>query len=296
MKRKLYESSWLEIEETRKEEILENLRNDTEKFHNVIPKDTTSTQSINCIDYYDTVVRDVTKDERTTMYDFVCSNGFIFAFMACRFSKDDEIKKAAFDLLDEIFTNHYQVVWYFLPKSKKHDGRDIYEAYHTLRSFDWINALKSHGFTEDIDPEHASLFALAMTNDLCYYYTNHKVMETVPVKDRALIYTLSETINRVIGKHRIIMNRPERFMFPKIIDAYNTDGEIIKSYFNHGEIDESKGYVTIRDNGIYDSMMIWLMHREDLQEFTRIRQAILTKFHDYICQADRQYENKPEEK
>ena len=86
------------------------------------------------------------------------------------------------------------------------------------------------------------------------------------------------------------------FMFPKIIDAYNTDGEIIKSYFNHGEIDESKGYVTIRDNGIYDSMMIWLMHREDLQEFTRIRQAILTKFHDYICQADRQYENKPEEK
>ena len=71
MKRKLYESSWLEIEETRKEEILENLRNDTEKFHNVIPKDTTSTQSINCIDYYDTVVRDVTKDERTTMYDFV---------------------------------------------------------------------------------------------------------------------------------------------------------------------------------------------------------------------------------
>ena len=75
MKRKLYESSWLEIEETRKEEILENLRNDTEKFHNLISNDTTLPQSINVIDYYDTVVRDVTKDERTTMYDFVCSNG-----------------------------------------------------------------------------------------------------------------------------------------------------------------------------------------------------------------------------
>ena len=296
MKRKLFESSWLEIEETRKEEILKNLRNDTEKFHNVIPNDTTSTQTINVNDYYDAMIRDVTKDERTIMYDFVCSNGFIIAFMAYRFSKDAEIKKAAFYLLDEIFTNHYRVVWYFLPKSKKHDERDIYEAYHTLRSIDWINALKYHGFTEDIDPEHASLFALAMTNDLCYYYTNHKVMETVPVEDRALVYTLSETINRVIGKHRFIMNRPERFTFPKIIDAYNTDGEIIKSYFDHGKIDESKGYVIIRDNGIYDSMMIWLMHREDLQEFVRIRQAILTKFHDYICQVDRQYEIKSEEK
>ena len=296
MKRKLYESTWMEIEETRRDQILENLRNDTEKFHNLILNDATLPQEINANDYYATVVHNASRDERVAMFDFIRSNGFIFAFMAYRFSKDDEIKKAALDLLDEIFSNHYRVVWQFLPKFKKHDGRDIYEAYHTLRSIDWINALKSHGFTEDIDFEHASTFALTVSNDLCYFYTNHKVMEAVPVEDRALVYALSNTIDRVIGKHRLIMNRPEQFMFPKIIDICNTDGEIIKSYFNHGEIDESKGYVTIRDNAIYETMMIWLMHREDLQEFVRIRQAILTKFNDYICQADRQYEITLEEK
>lgn len=286
MKRKCYESSWLELEETRRDQILENLQKDTEKFHSLITNNNALSPTISTNDYFCNIVRNASRDERIAFFDFNRSNGFIFAFMAYQFSKDDEIKKAAFDLLNEIFSNHYQIMYYFLPKSKNHNGREIYEAYHLLRSIDWINALKSHGFTEDIDFEHASPFALTVVMDLCYYYNNHKILEAVPMEDRSLIYVLSDAINTVIGKHRVIMTRTEQFMFPKYIDRNIKDGEILDSYFNHGEIDESKRYVTVRNDGIYEAMMIWLVNQEDIKEFIQIRQNILTKFNDYMCHAD----------
>ena len=206
--------------------------------------------------------------------------------MAYCFSEDDEIRKAALDLLDEIFSNHYRLVYTFLPKSKKCNGREIYEAYHALQLLDWINALKSYGFTEDIDPEHASPFALEVAIDICCGYADHTIMAAVPVEERPRIYTLSKAIETVISKHRSI-SRSESFMYPKSIDISTEDDKILDSYFNHGEIDKSKRYITIRDNGIYDSMMIWLANCEDIKEFFRIRRVITTKINECLDRAHR---------
>ena len=278
MKRKCYESTWMEMEETRRDQILEELRKDTENFHKVIFDKGAIPHEMNVSDYYSIIVRKTTKEEYETLLDFIGKNGFIFAFMAYNLSKDDEIKKAALDLLDEIFSNHYRLVYTYLPKSKKFNGREIYEAYHALQSFDWINMLKSYGFTPDIDPEHASPFALEVAVDMCYIYTNHTMMEAVPVEERPLVYALSRSIDTVIGKNRII-SRSASFMYPKSIDIDITDAEILKTYFGQGEIDKSKSYVTIRDNGMYDTMMIWLANREDIKEFFRIRRVITEKNH-----------------
>lgn len=284
MKRKCYESTWMEIEETRRDQILEELRKDTEDFHKVIFDKEKIPHEMNVRDYYDVIVRKTTKDEYNTLREFICKNGFIFAFMAYRFSKDDEIRKASLDLLDEIFSNHYRLVYTCLPKSKKYNGSEIYEAYNVLQSIDWINALKSYGFTEDIDPEHASPFALEVAVDICYYYTNHTVLTSVPVEERPRIYALSEAIGTVIGKNRCI-SRSESFMYPGIIDRDIGDDKILESYFDHGKIDNSKRYVIIRDDGIYDTMMIWLANREDIKEFFRIRRIITTKINEYLNRA-----------
>lgn len=213
--------------------------------------------------------------------------------MAYRFSKDDEIKKAALDLLDEIFSNHYQLVYTCLPKSKKYNGCEVYEAYHALHLMDWINTLKSYGFTEDIDPEHASPFALEVAVDMCYYYTDHTIMAAVPVEERSRIYALSEAIEMAIGKNRSI-SLSDSIMFPKYIDTDIEDDKILDSYFDHGKIDNSKSYVIIRDDGIYDTMMIWLANREDIKEFFRIRRIITTKINEYLNRA-RQSESMIEE-
>lgn len=284
MKRKCYESTWVEIEETRRDQILEELRKNTEDFHKVIFDKREIPHEMNVRDYYNIIVCRTTKEEYNTLREFICKNGFIFAFMAYRFSKDDEIRKAALDLLDEIFSNHYRLVYTYLPKSKKYNGREIYEAYHVLQSIDWINALKSYGFTEDIDPEHASPFALEVAVDICYYYTDHMLLASVPVEERPRIYALSEAIRTVIGKHRDI-SRSESFMYPGIINTDIEDDKILDSYFDHGKIDNSERYVIIRDNGIYDSMMIWLANREDIKEFFRIRRIITTKINEYLNRA-----------
>lgn len=293
MKRKCYESTWMEIEETRRDQILEELRKNTEDFHKVIFDKGEMPHEMNVRDYYSIIVRRTTKEENDTLHEFICKNGFIFAFMAYRFSKDDEIRKAALDLLDEIFSNHYRLVYTYLPKSKKYNGCEIYEAYHALHLMDWINALKSYGFTEDIDPEHASPFALEVAVDICYYYTDHTIMAAVPVEERPRIYALSEAIEMAIGKNRSI-SRSESFMYPGIIDTDIEDDKILESYFNHGKIDNSKRYVTTQDNGIYDSMMIWLANREDIKEFFRIRRIITTKINEYLNRA-RQPESMIEE-
>lgn len=284
MKRKCYESTWMEIEETRRDQILEELRKDTEKFHNAIFNNGAIPHEMNVNDYYSIIVRRTTKEENDTLREFICKNGFIFAFMACRFSKDDEIRKAALDLLDEIFSNHYRLVYTYLPEFKKHNGREIYEAYHALQLMDWINALKSYGFTEDIDPEHASPFALEVAVDICYYYTDHTIMAAVPVEERPRIYALSEAIAVVSGNHRSI-SRSESFMYPAYIDTDIEDGKILDSYFDHGKIDNSKRYVIIRDDGIYDTMMIWLANREDIKEFFRIRRIITAKINECLDRA-----------
>lgn len=284
MKRKCYESTWMEIEETRRDQILEELRKNTEDFHKVIFNNGAIPHEMNVSDYYNIIVARTTKVEHDMLREFICKNGFIFAFMAYRFSKDDEIRKAALDLLDEIFSNHYRLVYTYLPKSEKHNGREIYEAYHVLQSIDWINALKSYGFTEDIDPEHASPFVLEVAVDICYRYTDHTILASVPVEERPLIYALSEAIETVIGKHRNI-SLSESFMYPGIIDTDIEDDKILESYFNHGKIDNSKRYVTIQDNGIYDSMMIWLANREDIKEFFRIRRIITIKIDECLDRA-----------
>lgn len=293
MKRKCYESTWMEIEETRRDQILEELRKDTEDFHKVIFDKGEMPHEMNVRDYYDIIVRRTTKEENDTLHEFICKNGFIFVFMAYRFSKDDEIKKAALDLLDEIFSNHYRLVYTYLPKSKKYNGCEIYEAYHALHLMDWINALKSYGFTEGIDPEHASPFALEVAVDMCYYYTDHTIMAAVPVEERSRIYALSEAIELAIGKNRSI-SLSDSIMFPKYIDTDIEDDKILDSYFDHGKIDNSKRYVIIRDDGIYDTMMIWLANREDIKEFFRIRRIITTKINEYLNRA-RQPESMIEE-
>ena len=101
-------------------------------------------------------------------------------------------------------------------------------------------------------------------------------MSAVPVEERPKIYALSKAIETAISKHRII-SRSESFMYPKSIDISTEDDKILDSYLNHGEIDKSKSYIAIRDNGIYDSMMIWLANREDIKEFFRIRRVIPQK-------------------
>ena len=294
MKRKCYESTWMEMEETRRDQILEELRKDTENFHKVIFDKGAIPHEMNVSDYYSIIVRKTTREEYEMLLDFIGKNGFIFAFMAYNLSKDDEIRKAALDLLDEIFSNHYRLVYTYLPRSKKCNGREIYEAYHALQSFDWINILRSYGFTTDIDPEHASPFALEVAVDMCYIYTNHTIMEAVPVEERPLVYALSRSIDTVIGKNRII-SRSESFMYPKSIDISTEDDKILDSYFDHGEIDKSKRYIAIRDNGIYDSMMIWLANREDIKEFFRIRRIITTKINECLDRAHHQPESIVEE-
>ena len=284
MKRKCYESTWMKLEETRREQILEELRKDTENFHKVIFNKGPIPNEMNARDYYSIMVTVTTKEEHDMLREFIYKDGFIFTFMAYCFSKDDEIRKAALDLLDEIFSNHYRLVYTYLPKSKKFNGREIYEAYRALQSFDWINMLKSYGFTTDIDPEHASPFALEVAVDMCYIYTNHTMMEAVPVEERPLVYALSRSIDTVIGKNRII-SRSASFMYPKSVDIDITDVEIFKTYFGQGEIDKSKSYVTIRDNGMYDTMMIWLANREDIKEFFRIRRVITEKITECLNHA-----------
>lgn len=284
MKRKCYESTWMEMEETRRDQILEELRKDTENFHKVIFDNGAVPHEMNVSDYYNIIVARTTRAEHDMLREFIYKNGFIFTFMAYCFSKDDEIRKAALDLLDEIFSNHYRLVYTFLPKSKKHNGREIYEAYHALRLLDWINALKSYGFTEDIDPEHASPFALEVAIDICCGYADHTITAAVPVEERPRIYTLSKAIETAISKHHNI-SRSESFMYPKSIDVSTEDDKILDSYFNHGEIDKSKRYIAIRDNGIYDSMMIWLANREDIKEFFRIRRVITTKINQCLDRA-----------
>ena len=294
MKRKCYESTWMEMEETRRDQILEELRKDTENFHKIIFDKGAIPHEMNVGNYYSIIVRRTTKGEHDMLREFICKNGFIFAFMTYCFSKDDEIRKAALNLLDEIFSNHYRLVYTYLPKSKKFNGREIYEAYHALQLLDWINVLKSYGFTEDIDPEHASPFALEVAVDMCYFYTGHTMMEAVPVEERPLVYALSRSIDTVIGKNRII-SRSESFMYPKSIDISTEDDKILDSYFDHGEIDKSKRYIAIRDNGIYDSMMIWLANREDIKEFFRIRRIITTKINECLDRAHHQPESIVEE-
>lgn len=281
MKRKCYESTWMEIEETRRDQILEELRKNTEDFHKVIFNNGAIPHEMNVSDYYNIIVARTTKGEHDMFREFICKNGFIFAFMAYRFSKDDEIRKAAMDLLDEIFSNHYRLVYSFLPKTKKFDSREIYEAYHALQLLDWINALKYYGFTEDIDPEHASPFALEVAIDICYHYADHTIITAVPVEERPQIYALSKAIETVIGKLRII-SLSESFMHPKMADIITEDDKILDSYFNHGEIDKSKTYIAIRDDGIYDSMMIWLTNRKDIKEFFRIRCIVTTKINERL--------------
>ena len=292
MKRKCYESTWMEIEKTHRDQILEELRKDTEDFHKVIFDKGAIPHEMNVSDYFNTIVARTTREEHDTLREFIYKNGFIFTFMAYCFSKDDEIRKAALDLLDEIFSNHYRLVYTYLPKSKKFNGREIYEAYHVLQLLDWINALKSYGFTEDIDPEHASPFALEVAVDICYY-ADHTVMAGVPVEERPRIYALSKAIEAVISKHRNI-SRSESFMYPKMTDVNTEDDKILDSYFIHGEIDKSKAYIAIQDNGIYDSMMIWLANRKDIKEFFRIRRIITTKINECLDRA-RQSESIVEE-
>ena len=288
MKRKCYESTWMG--ETRRDQILEELRKDTENFHKVIFDKGAMPHEMNVSDYYNTIVARTTREEHDMLRDFIYKNGFIFTFMAYCFSKDDEIRKAALDLLDEIFSNHYRLVYTYLPKFKKYNGREIYEAYHALQLLDWINALKSYGFTEDIDPEHASPFALEVAIDICYYYDDHTVMAGTPVEERPRIYALSKAIDTAIGKNRSI-SRSESFMYPRMADISTEDDKILDSYFNHGEIDKSKTYIAIRDDGIYDSMMIWLANREDIKEFFRIRHVITTKITECL---DRAHQRAPE--
>ena len=284
MKRKCYESTWMEIEKTHRDKILEELRKDTENFHKVIFNKGPIPNEMNARDYYNIMVTVTTKEEHDMLREFIYKDGFIFTFMAYCFSKDDEIRKAAFNLLDEIFSNHYRLVYTFLPKSKKFNGREIYEAYHALQLLDWINALKSYGFTEVIDPEHASSFALEVAMDICCYYVDHTIVAGVPVEERSRIYALSKAIETVISKHRSI-SRSESFMYPKMTDIGTEDDKILDLYFNHGEIDKSKKYIAIRDNGIYDSMMIWLANREDIKEFFRIRRIITTKINECLERA-----------
>ena len=106
-------------------------------------------------------------------------------------------------------------------------------------------------------------------------------MAAVPVEERPRIYALSKAIETAISKHHNI-SRSESFMYPKSIDVSTEDDKILDSYFNHGEIDKSKRYIAIRDNGIYDSMMIWLANREDIKEFFRIRRVITTKINQCL--------------
>lgn len=284
MKRKCYESTWMEMEETRRDQILEELRKDTENFHRVIFDKGAIPHEMNVGDYFKIMDARTTVEEHDMLREFIYKNGFIFTFMAYCFSKDDEIRKVALDLLDEIFSNHYRLVYTYLPRSKKCNGREIYEAYHALQLLDWINALKSYGFTENIDPEHASPFALAVAIDICYYYDDHTIMSAVPVEERPQIYALSKAIETAISKHRNI-SRSESFMYPKSIDISTEDDKILDSYFNHGEIDKSKSYIAIRDNGIYDSMMIWLASRTDIKDFFRIRRIITTKINECLNRA-----------
>ena len=284
MKRKCYESTRMEMEETRRDQILEELRKDTENFHKVIFDKGAMPHEMNVADYFKIMDARTTVEEHDMLREFIYKNGFIFTFMAYCFSKDDEIRKAALDLLNEIFSNHYRLVYTYLARSKKCNGREIYEAYHALQLLDWINALKSYGFTEDIDPEHASPFALTVAIDICYYYNDHTIMAAAPVEERPQIYALSKAIETAIGKHRNI-SRSESFMYPKSIDISTEDDKILDSYFNHGEIDKSKTYIAIRDDGIYDSMMIWLANREDIKEFFRIRRVITTKINQCLNRA-----------
>ena len=294
MKRKCYESTWMEMEETRRDQILEELRKDTENFHKVIFDKGAMPHEMNVADYFKIMDARTTVEEHDMLREFICKNGFIFTFMAYCFSKDDEIRKTALDLLNEIFSNHYRLVYTYLQRSKKCNGREIYEAYHALQLLDWINALKSYGFTEDIDPEHASPFALTVAIDICYYYNDHTIMAAAPVEERPQIYALSKAIETAIGKHRNI-SRSESFMYPKSIDISTEDDKILDSYFNHGEIDKSKTYIAIRDDGIYDSMMIWLANREDIKEFFRIRRVITTKINECLDRAHHQSESIVEE-
>ena len=284
MKRKCYESTRMEMEETRRDQILEELRKDTENFHKVIFDKGAMPHEMNVADYFKIMDARTTVEEHDMLREFIYKNGFIFTFMAYCFSKDDEIRKAALDLLNEIFSNRYRLVYTYLSRSKKCNGREIYEAYHALQLLDWINALKSYGFTENIDPEHASPFALTVAIDICYYYNDHTIMAAAPVEERPQIYALSKAIETAIGKHRNI-SRSESFMYPKSIDISTEDDKILDSYFNHGEIDKSKTYIAIRDDGIYDSMMIWLANREDIKEFFRIRRVITTKINQCLNRA-----------
>ena len=284
MKHKCYESTWMEMEETRRDQILEELRKDTENFHKVIFDKGAMPHEMNVADYFKIMDARTTVEEHDMLREFIYKNGFIFTFMAYCFSKDDEIRKAALDLLNEIFSNRYRLVYTYLSRSKKCNGREIYEAYHALQLLDWINALKSYGFTENIDPEHASPFALTVAIDICYYYNDHTIMAAAPVEERPQIYALSKAIETAIGKHRNI-SRSESFMYPKSIDISTEDDKILDSYFNHGEIDKSKTYIAIRDDGIYDSMMIWLANREDIKEFFRIRRVITTKINQCLNRA-----------
>ena len=107
MKRKCYESTWMEMEETRRDQILEELRKDTENFHEVIFDKGAMPHEMNVADYFKIMDARTTVEEHDMLREFIYKNGFIFTFMAYCFSKDDEIRKAALDLLNEIFSNHY---------------------------------------------------------------------------------------------------------------------------------------------------------------------------------------------
>ena len=72
MKRKCYESTWMEIEETRRDQILEELRKDTENFHKAIFDKGPIPHEMNVSDYYNTIVARTTKGEHDMLREFIC--------------------------------------------------------------------------------------------------------------------------------------------------------------------------------------------------------------------------------
>lgn len=223
----------------------------------------------------------LSETEKVNKFYSFAPTGLIFAIGAYVFENDEEIKQAAFEIFDTIFTDYSDVVnmaFHISKHTKKYEK--YYEALRNLRAINWIDLLGKLAKDSRYDPfTYGGLMFKAdkiTQSDRALNYIsnpeNASRFNNLEIAELLFIASNISTIAKATMDAKILIEPKEKIRFNKEMNEYS---EQMFYYIRGEEMDAVKRVDTCInvENPIVTAFCLYLINSPDIIAMEEMRFA-----------------------